>query len=105
VKEDQTMNRTPRITHIKGIVEGAMRSLDDGDWSPAIGGEWACRFTGNKVYFQKATRFCPKVTYRVTGPELGVWVGCLNGASHRNIGKPVQNHTPEQIARFQGAPA
>ncbi len=60
-------------SRIKSIVETAIRMLD--------------------------TRFCVKASYRVVGGEVGVWVGYLNGASHKNVGKPNQLYTPEQLAR------
>jgi len=61
--------------------------------------QWRSKHVDVTVIFQKPTRYCPKASYRVIGSEIGVWVGYLHGASHKNIGKPVQVYTPEQLAR------
>lgn len=91
------MNQKP--SRIKSIVETAIRMLDEGDWNPSQGGAWQSNYVDIRVEFNKPTRFCVKASYRVVGGEVGVWVGYLNGASHKNVGKPNQLYTPEQLAR------
>ena len=91
------MNQRPG--RIKSIVETAISMLDECGWSPSQGGIWQSHHADFRVEFNKPTRFCVKTSYRVVGREIGVWVGYLNGASHKNIGKPNQLYTPEQLAR------
>lgn len=86
-------------TRIKSIVETAIRMLNEGGWNPSQGGEWQSNHVEIKVVFNKPTRFCVKASYRVVGKEVGVWVGYLSGAGHKNVGKPNQLYTPEQLAR------
>jgi len=88
-----------KIAQIKSIVETAMRMLDEDGWNPSHGGAWQSKHIDVSVDFNKPTRFCTKASYRVVGKEIGVWAGYLNGASHKNIGKPKQIYTPEQMAR------
>jgi hypothetical protein len=87
------------LRNVRKIVETAIRMLDENGWSPAFGGVWSSKHVDVTVEFNKPTRFCTKASYRVKGSEIGVWMGYLNGASHKNIGKPVQVYTPEQLAR------
>lgn len=84
---------------IKSIVETAIRMLDEGGWNPSQGGVWQSKHVDLRVEFNRPTRFCVKASYRVVGRDVGVWVGYLNGASHKNIGKPNQIYSPEQLAR------
>lgn len=84
---------------IKSIVETAIRMLDEGGWNPSQGGVWQSKHVDLRVEFNKPTRFCVKASYRVVGGAIGVWTGYLNGASHKNVGKPNQLYTPEQLAR------
>lgn len=83
-------------SEIKGLVESAIRILDDGDWSPLQGGEWNAS-NGALVIINKPTRFCVKPSYRVVHPEFGVFVGNLNGATGRNVGKSAQVMTKQRM--------
>jgi len=84
---------------VKKIVETAIRMMDDGDWNPSLGGRWESEFADVSVEFTGPNRFCTKAAYRVVGKDVGVWVGSMNGASHKNVGKPNQHYTPSQLER------
>lgn len=92
------MTTKSNAAQIKSLVESAIRMLDDGVWQPANGGEWTA-MNGAQVILNVATRFSPRPHYRVIHPLFGVWTGALNGSSGRNIGKPCQLFTAEQVVR------
>lgn len=80
---------------VKNLVESAIRMLDEGSWHPCDGGQY--KYNGIVVIFHRATRFQPKPFYTVFSDYLGKWQGNLNGCTGRNIGKPLQIYTPEQL--------
>lgn len=83
-------------TQIKSLVDSAIRMLDNGEWSPLMGGEWDAA-NGARVIINKATRFCVKPSYRVIHPLFGVYIGYLNGSHGRNVGTPAQVMTKQQM--------
>ena len=83
--------------HVKNLVETAIRLLDRPGWHPKDGGEWKSKDPEAVITFHKGNRFQPKPCYTLCGPEFGLWVGNLNHLTGRNVGKPTQNFTPEQI--------
>jgi hypothetical protein len=84
-------------SRIKSIVKGAIRMLDDGVWNPSCGGVWHSNHIDLHVEFFKPTRFYNKASYRLSGKDFGRFEGNLNGASHKNVGKPYQVYTPAQL--------
>ena len=81
---------------VKKIVAEAMHFLSDKDgWNPSVFGEYERGGEHTvQVTFFPPTRFCTKPAYRLHGVLFGVWVGYLNQG---RIGKPMQNHTAEQV--------
>ena len=94
--KEAVMNQKP--SRIKSIVEAAIRMLNEDGWNPSHGGVWQSNHVNLRVEFYKPTRFCVKASYRVIGEDVGLWAGYLNGASHKNVGKPNQIYTPEELA-------
>lgn len=90
---------TTKPTRITGLVESAIRMLDENEWNPSHGGEWKSPFVDITVTFQKPSRWCTKASYQVIGKDVGLWRGYMNGAGYKNIGKPNQIYSPEQLAR------
>ena len=86
-------------TIIKTLVLGAIRMLDENGWNPAHGGEYQNPHVDIKVVFHKPSRFCLKAGYSVYHHEYGKWSGYLNGASHKNVGKPMLIADIETIKR------
>lgn len=84
-------------SHIKRLVETAIRMLDENGWNPSHGGTWVSKFVDVSVTFEKPSRWCTKTSYQVLGEEVGLWRGYMNGVSHKNIGKATQIYTPEQL--------
>lgn len=89
---------TTKPSRITGLVESAIRMLDENGWNPSHGGEWKSPFVDITVTFQKPSRWCTKASYQVIGKDVGLWRGYMNGAGHKNIGKPTQIYTSEQLA-------
>ena len=72
--------------------------LDEYEWNPCHGSEWKFLFVDITVTFQKPSRWCTKASYQVIGKAVGLWRGYMDGAGHKNIGKPTQIFTSEQLA-------
>lgn len=89
----------PKPSRIISLVESATRMLYESGRNPSHGGEWKSPFVDITVTFRKPSRWCIKTAYQVHGPEIGLWRGYMNGAGHKNVGKPTLVYSPEQLAR------